>query len=315
MLGDVPVSFWPFDLRKAWDRGVILERAWPELRIPFGQLAGRELKGEIPSIVLSPMLIEDGRQLLISNLDLPFLTYAGGNLLDPESNLYSYPSVEFFKLFPGERETFELATAIRLNASFPYVSPALDLPTDPNRRVVDAGYYDNYGITVAASWIFRHRQWLMENTSGVVLIQVRAYPKQVDRLTMTEPEPSVFNGLSRAFQFATSPIEGGATSRDAATLFRNDQALDALDKYFKDQKKADFFTTALFENVLEVAMTWYTTDEEVELVKIGFGEDRAQAEKIAKSIAKSPEEEARIGKGIEENGKVFEMLDGWWRRH
>jgi len=314
MLGDVPLSFWPADQGHSWDRGVALERAWPMLRVNFQSLASLERQGRIPSIVFSPMLVEDGRQLLISNLNLGFLSHARGNLLNSQDHVYSYPAVEFFKLFPDEVSCFEIATAVRLNASFPYVSPALYLPTDPYRRVVDAGYYDNYGIAVAASWIYHHRKWLMEHASGVVLIQVRAYPKQIDRKSLREHEPSVFNGLSRAFQFATSPAEGAANSRDAATLFRNDQVLDALDKWFKDQVPRDraFFTTVLFENVLDVGMTWYTTAQELALIKIGFGEDPQEARSIVDSILLTAEQMEHYSSGMEKNRSAFKELQRWW---
>jgi hypothetical protein len=53
------------------------------------------------------------------------------------------------------------------------VSPAVNLPTDPPRRVVDAGSYDNYGIQIASAWIRRNNAWLAENISGVVLVQIR----------------------------------------------------------------------------------------------------------------------------------------------
>ena len=65
-----------------------------------------------------------------------------------------------------------------MNATFPYVSPAVRLPVSPARRVVDAGYYDNYGINVAASWIQEHREWIRLHTSGVVLIQVQSIRKR-----------------------------------------------------------------------------------------------------------------------------------------
>jgi hypothetical protein len=34
-----------------------------------------------------------------------------------------------------------------------YVSPAAWLPTKPRVRIVDAGYYDNYGVDIAAHWL------------------------------------------------------------------------------------------------------------------------------------------------------------------
>ena len=47
-----------------------------------------------------------------------------------------------------------------MNASFPYISPAVSLPVDPPRRVVDAGYYDNYGVNLAAAWAYMNREWI-----------------------------------------------------------------------------------------------------------------------------------------------------------
>ena len=40
-----------------------------------------------------------------------------------------------------------------MSSTFPYVTSAAALPTDPPRHVVDAGYYDNYGVNLAAAWI------------------------------------------------------------------------------------------------------------------------------------------------------------------
>ena len=41
-----------------------------------------------------------------------------------------------------------------MSATFPFASPAVSLPMDVPRRVVDAGYYDNYGVDLATSWIY-----------------------------------------------------------------------------------------------------------------------------------------------------------------
>ncbi len=38
---------------------------------------------------------------------------------------------------------------------------------------MDAGYYDNYGVDVAAAWILMNREWLAEHCSGVLLVQIR----------------------------------------------------------------------------------------------------------------------------------------------
>src|SRR5262249_36030608 len=50
-----------------------------------------------------------------------------------DQDRYSRSAVEFFRLFPQSRGRFKLSTAARMSASFPYVSPAGDLPPAPPR--------------------------------------------------------------------------------------------------------------------------------------------------------------------------------------
>ena len=109
-----------------------------------------------------------------------------------------------------------------MSASFPYVSPAVNLPTDPPRRVVDAGYYDNYGIQVAISWLRRNRQWLARNTSGVLLVQIRDCSSVRDRLHIDDSTPGILERASRGFQFLTSPLDAVARARYSTASFRND---------------------------------------------------------------------------------------------
>ena len=202
ILRDLPFAIFPW--RQSYDRGHALEDAMvhggklTELGSTFSQLLDAESQGQIPSLVFSPMLVEDGRRLLISNLELDDLTTIDGeNLLSesrseivkliesetqktlkPRENLEfrkinAISAVEFFHLFPQARDTFQVVTAVRMNATFPVVTPTGVLPTDSPRQVVDAGYYDNYGVDLATALIFAHRDWIAKNTAGVLLVQIR----------------------------------------------------------------------------------------------------------------------------------------------
>ena len=123
----------------------------------------------------------------------------GGEVTDDDpgstSHLYSLSALEFFRLFPLATD-FHLATGVRMSASFPYVSPAVNLPTDPPRRVVDAGYYDNYGIQLAAAWVQANFEWLIRETSGVVLVQIRDAISEEERLDVADA-PTGFWATSR----------------------------------------------------------------------------------------------------------------------
>ena len=124
MLGDLPRSF--YGGKHRLDRGRTLEDAWKTntggaTGARMSNLAEGEKLGSRPSLVLSPMVIESGRFLLISNLDVEGL----GN------------GIQFFPRFPAARDAFELGTAVRieciLSVCQPECQPA-DRPAVPRRR-------------------------------------------------------------------------------------------------------------------------------------------------------------------------------------
>lgn len=276
-LSEVWKALWPGVTRV--DRGVILERDWSGIRYPFADLAPLERAGRVPSLIFSPMIVEDGRRLLISNLDLshddsgrpsPILLTRGRQIAHDEAadadgssdELYSLSGLEYSRLFPRDRDGgLLLSTAVRMNASFPFLSPAVNLPTVPPRRVVDAAYYDNYGIQVATAWIHQNRDWLTRHTSGVLLVQIRDASSVKDRLDIGDDRPGAWDRLTRGFQFFTSPIDGAIRARSATASFRNDadvQSLTASAVSSMQGKVADpesFFSTVIFENSAEVSLT------------------------------------------------------------
>jgi hypothetical protein len=247
------------------DRGAVLEEQWRSLRKTFADLARGERDGSRPSIILSPMMVESGQPLLISNLDL--------HQLVAENH-----AIEFFSLFPDARASFRLQTAVRMNASFPYVSPAVALPTVPPRRVVDAGYYDNYGVSVAASYLAlpNVRKWISENVDRVIVIQVRAYAsKKADEVASPK-------GVGAAAEFLTSPPSALFAARDSSMVFRNAEQLSAVGSlYPRDSHQRELVQTCVFENAAEaniepgedpakhatkppsVEMSWYVTPRSI----------------------------------------------------
>ena len=66
-----------------------------------------------------------------------------------------------------------LLTALRINATFPYVLPNVWLPSKPVIDVMDAGLRDNYGPETALRFIDVFKDWLKENTAGVIMLQIR----------------------------------------------------------------------------------------------------------------------------------------------
>src|SRR5271166_6045155 len=316
ILRDLPFAIFPW--RQSYDRGHALEDAMvhggklTELGSTFSQLLGAERQGQIPSLVFSPMLVEDGRRLLISNLDLDDLTTIDGENLLSESRseivkliesetqktlkprdslefrkINAISAVEFFRLFPQARDTFQVVTAVRMNATFPVVTPTGVLPTDSPRQVVDAGYYDNYGVDLATALIFAHRDWIANNASGVLLVQIRAFRNEKQLKVLDEPilseglvntASNVTNILARGIRWLTSPVTGLAEARQAVMHYRNDGQVNVLDHYFRDRVKSDpdFFKTVVFTCDTEIKSTdeqqvetlnWHLSDEEMAQIK------------------------------------------------
>jgi hypothetical protein len=102
------------------------------------------------------------------------------------------------------------------------VTPTGIIPTDSPRQVVDAGYYDNYGVDLATALIFAHREWIAANTSGVLVIQVRAFRNEKQLKVLDQPVLSrglvntasnFVDVLARGFRWLTSPVNGLAEAR------------------------------------------------------------------------------------------------------
>ncbi|MEM7508825.1 MAG: hypothetical protein AAF415_19020 [Pseudomonadota bacterium] len=223
------------------DRGTVLEDQWLTLNKSFGEIRNEETMGLRPSIIFSPMLVETGQPLLITNLDMDEISYD-----------YADETVEFFDWFPNSRDTFKLKTAVRLNAAFPYVAPSAALPTVPYRRVVDAGYYDNYGVDLAVSYLSQPkiRDWVIENTSGAMVIQIRAFP-------FAQPGQLQPGAVARGLQWLTTPVEGIGAARGSTMRFRNSQSFRRLQNVYRMKTDPHFLRSVVFEVDSDTSLSWY----------------------------------------------------------
>ncbi len=120
------------DLRYTLDRGYAFERRLNEstrglLDVRLGDLADAERDARIPLMVISPVSINDGRRLVIGSLPMAFLTD-----IAPESGIRSDgqpEAIEFQRFFHDQgAANLKLTSALRMNATFPYITPIVSLP-------------------------------------------------------------------------------------------------------------------------------------------------------------------------------------------
>lgn len=157
----------------------LLENAGNVFDKPLADYALPEYKAQIPMMVFSPTIVNDSRRLLISAQPV---TYLCNNKTRGTATIKSNTDcVDYLHLInkqdPGK---LRFSSALRMNASFPYILPVTSLPTYPAIQVMDAGMRDNFGLSVCMKYIYTFRKWLKENTSHVIVLNIRDTPKGVD---------------------------------------------------------------------------------------------------------------------------------------
>jgi hypothetical protein len=197
------------DLRYTLDRGHAFERRLNEntrnlLDVRMGDLATPEREARIPLMAMSPASINDGRRLVIGSLPMAFLTN-----IHPDGELHSGgqpEAIEFQRFFHDQgAANLKLTSALRMNATFPYITPIVSLPSQPPMRVMDAGLRDNYGYRISLAFLQTFRHWISANTSGVVVLQLRDTQKELEVKPssgslmgrMLDPVGSVYDNLVR----------------------------------------------------------------------------------------------------------------------
>ena len=130
-----------------------------------------ENKGMLFPAVITPTILNQGRRLFISAQPISFLVRP--YQITPFFQTRSH-GVEFRRLFVNqEPDSLRLITALRMNATFPFILPVISLPSKPKMLVMDAGAIDNYGSQTAIHYLFELREWFAQNTSKVIFIQLR----------------------------------------------------------------------------------------------------------------------------------------------
>jgi energy-coupling factor transporter transmembrane protein EcfT len=162
------------------DRGYAFEKKLSDntgglLNIQLKDIQADETAAKVPLIIFNSVIKSDGRKLLISTQPLSFMMKPRLFQNDPT---ISADAVDFAAMFKKQHPMdLGVLTAMRMNATFPYVLPNVWLPSYPVIDVMDAGLRDNVGTETSLRFIDNFKEWIKKNTSGVVLLQLR------DRLT------------------------------------------------------------------------------------------------------------------------------------
>lgn len=163
--------------RYAKDRGYAFEQKLNEnthgiLSKPLRYYMEPEAQAILPTMLFNSVINQDGRKMIIS-------THPARFLMRPRKDTsritpFDPDAVDFHSFFQKQDPmNLGLLSALRMNATFPYVLPNVWLPTYPVIDVMDAGLRDNFGQEASLRFITVFKDWLQQNTSKVVLLQIR----------------------------------------------------------------------------------------------------------------------------------------------
>jgi len=241
------------------DRGYSFER---QLLINTNGVLDKRLKdysqpeynSDIPIMILSPTVINDGRRLLISSQPISYLTTTSRNKLI--NNQPIIENLEFSRLFKNQdADNLKYTSALRMSATFPIIMPRVSLPSNPKITVIDAGMRDNFGKLTTYKYIYTFKDWINENTNGIVIITLRDKPKHL-----------VVNkkSISSITENFLSPV---------GSLYKNlfpiqDYNLDEMLQYLGNDftQPIDIIDFELNNSENEISLSWHLTTKEKEKV-------------------------------------------------
>ena len=224
-----------------------------------------EKNGLIPQLMQSPVCLNDGRKCIISNLPVSNLCYM--NLFD-SSYLSTIDAFDFFDLLQDYNATdLDFVNSLRLSASFPYITPFMVLPTSPATALIDAGARDNYGAELSMRYLSVYKDWILANTSQVIVVQIR--DSENDILINT----SIFNSLAERLM---SPIGAVVNNWRSLQSYKLTEIKYYNHNTFKNH--IQFIEIPLIANKQneEVSLSWHLTSKEKKIISHGVYQPQNQ---------------------------------------
>ncbi|MBS1682715.1 MAG: patatin-like phospholipase family protein [Bacteroidetes bacterium] len=242
-----------------------------------------EKQGIIPLAILTPTVINDGRKLYIASRPISFMNYEVRRDY-PRAKIGGIDFQRFFRDHGAPQLRF--LSALRMSATFPYITPNTSLPTEPRIEIMDAGISDNFGLSDAVRFLYAFKNWVDENTSGVIFVSIRDSPKLKDISSaigstivddLTQPISSVYNNFENFQDINSDLLIGEAHSWLKAPIHRIDIQYQA-ENYVPILQKMD----SIRQNNARASLSWRLTTREKEgiISNIHSGRNQKQVKKL-----------------------------------
>jgi hypothetical protein len=207
------------------DRASMLEQAWARQLgggpARLSQWTARVKEGELPQFIFNATSMETGDRVLVGAVRIPEREGRRPAGVIHFADLYCVAEVECGR-------DIAVATAARLSATFPFVSPvARARRVDTSGRLVDGverssdhfadgGYADNFGVATAIDWLGAVLPAIRHRVRTIVVVRI-----QLESDASVRHVPAMFNG-------ALGPLVTLYQAREATQSARNTAALGLL---------------------------------------------------------------------------------------
>jgi len=251
------------------DRGYIFERQFIEnnnglVERDLQEYKTPEQNADIPLLFATPVIINDARRLIISPQGVSYMANSG--ISQHTKGLTEIDAIDFGLLFKDQDPyQMSLMSALRMNCTYPYILPNVYLPTEPPIQVMDAGWRDNFGTESVIRFANVFSDWIKENTSGVIIIQIRGTEK-VDKMDDVY-KTGIINRILNPINVAGLNV----TLQD----YQHDHTIDYLSKIL-EPRKIDLIrmTYRPSKTNARASMSWHLTNrEKIDIMNAIYQED------------------------------------------
>lgn len=262
LVNDLFIRYQSFEyggFRYKKDRGYAFEQQLNKntgytLDKPLASYLVPEKQAVIPMLFVAPTIINDGRKLFISPHSVSYMTSSsvyGKDTLNPEIK-----GIDFQRFFKEQKaNNLRFLSALRLGASFPYITPNVTLPSNPPMEIMDSGISDNFGISDALHFLYVFKDWIAQNTSGVVIVAIR---------DSEDDQPIEKNVSNSFFQRIFTPISSVYNNLGNIQDINNDNLLEQAHSWFDNDIECiefEYISRTIFEHTAE--QTAEPTDRQI----------------------------------------------------
>ncbi len=223
----------------------LMQNIGPIFNKPIKAYSDYESKAMIPMMFITPSIENVGSRMIISSTPVSYMVKSSRN-----ANIRNIEFTHNYKEFGAEDLRF--STAIRMNATFPYVSPDVALPGKPTLYLIDAGLNDNYGIFSAYDFIVEFKEWIRQNTSGLILLKLDEQ-KDVEYKYLSNPSQSILRPIGSIF------IDWANIQEDSE---------GSLIESLENEMGQDFhfYTLSFNGNEHEIPLSWHLSKSEKQIL-------------------------------------------------